>query len=106
MDNIKFTNGELAAATFRLAVENNAFLRMMFQNQLIMMEKMGINIGDAKMIERLEVVENEMYPGSEIKKSELYVPLMIRVEMLSDLIQERTWQWVKMNHSTIDKPDK
>lgn len=95
-DNLQFTEDQLKAASFQLALENNAMLRVLISNQIKIMEKLEIENDLAKN------AFDDLVPGSRPDDVDTY-PLVIKsCELMTGLIQTRVWEWTQMNTNITD----
>lgn len=98
MSTIKFTEGGLALAAFKMSIQNNAMLKMVLMNQEAIMDKLGITpntktILDKELIKRLE--------KTDIDYDTVSVMLELR-NTLEELAKSEAWEFAVENDPDFD----
>lgn len=93
-DKLNFQENEIRLASLRLAIENNSMLRLLLNNQMKIMEKLEIESG---FPESVKSISNTLIPGRKNEDDDYNPVINEAVDILSELIQKRAWEWAKMN---------
>lgn len=90
-NNLDFTERQLHLANLQLQVENHGFLRILLANQVKIMDKLGVDV------ELPKSSYADIMPGTvSDDKGEMAIYIRM-VELVSDLVKKRLWEWAKMN---------
>lgn len=87
----QFTEDEFRMATFRMAAENSAMLRVLLANQIKIMQRLDIEITTPDNAYADLILEEPQQPGD-------YLPIFLKfASTVAGLVHKRAWEWVQMN---------
>lgn len=93
---LEYSEKEILLATYKVALENNALLRLMINNQLTLMKAINVppNL-DKTIYNSLLPVPDETLLLSPLQT------ILHSAESIALLLEDRVWQWAQINHSKI-----
>jgi hypothetical protein len=94
MEYFEFSENEVKMATYLLALENNAFLRVMISQNIKIMQKLGIEV---------EIPRNaadHLIPGTKLDEHDPYPLIIDTIEEVAAVLQHRVWEYLQMNTKT------
>ncbi|SFW16833.1 hypothetical protein [Chitinophaga sancti] len=97
----QFTDDTLRLATYKLAVENNSILRIMLNNQVLIMKKLGIEFNEKSVAPPFPSLISE----SPLDENAEYRVFLEAGEMIEKAVTERSWNWAVDNDSSLDSDD-
>jgi hypothetical protein len=93
-----FTEEMLRLATFKLAAENNAMLRAMLYNQVLIMKKLEMDFDVAPPFPEL-ISEDPLIDHSEYRLA------LVNAEAIEKAVMKRVWDYAVEHDNSLDIDD-